>query len=368
MAAKHRVLVVVGTRPEAIKMAPVVLALRACAWAEVRVVATAQHRELLDRALAFFGIRPDRDLDVMRHDQSLSDLAARALAALEPVFAAERPDLVLAQGDTTTVLAAALCCFHRQIAFGHVEAGLRTGDALDPFPEEMNRVLVARLARLHFAPTEGARQNLLREGVPAAVVFTTGNTGIDALAWTLARAAPSEHAPPPGRRLVLVTVHRRENFARLPDICAALRELADRGDVHVLLPVHPNPNVRGVVTKALAGHAAIRLVEPLEHPAMVAAMRASALILTDSGGVQEEAPTLGVPVLVLRAGTERPEGVAAGAARLVGTERARIVAEAARLLDDAAANAAMARVRHPYGDGRAAERIVAALASWFGRA
>lgn len=348
-------------------MAPVVLALRACAWADVRVVATAQHRELLDRALAYFGIRPDRDLDVMQHDQSLAEVAARSLAALDPVLAEERPDLVLAQGDTTTVLAAALCCFHRQIPFGHVEAGLRTHDVLDPFPEEMNRVLVARLARLHFAPTEVARQNLLSEVVPASQVFTTGNTGIDALAWTAARVAPSEHAPPPGHELVLVTVHRRENFARLAGICAALRQLADRGGVRVLLPVHPNPNVRDVVRRELAGHAAIRLVEPLEHPAMVAAMRASKLILTDSGGVQEEAPSLGVPVLVLRAATERPEGIAAGASRLVGTEPARIVAEAKRLLDDPAAYAAMARVRNPYGDGRAAARIVAALAAWFGR-
>lgn len=362
MPQPHRILVVVGTRPEAVKLAPVVHALQREPWAEVRVLATAQHRQMLDQIHAFFGIRPDRDLDLMRPDQTLADLTARMIAALDPVLAEERPALVLAQGDTTTVMVTALCCFYRKVAFGHVEAGLRTGDVNNPFPEEMNRVLVGRMASLHFAPTEGSRQNLLREGVPAASVTTTGNTVIDALLWAAERVDPAQFAPPPGKRLVLVTAHRRENFGEpFAQVCAALRALADRGDVQLLYPVHPNPNVRDVAQRVLGGHPAITLCDPLDYPAMVAAMRACTLILTDSGGVQEEAPSLGKPVLVLRTTTERPEGVAAGSAKLVGTDRARIVAEATRLLDDAGAYAAMANVVNPYGDGRAAARIAQAV-------
>lgn len=367
MPRSHRVLVVVGTRPEAVKLAPVVHALRQQPWAEARVLATAQHREMLDRALAFFGIAPDRDLDVMRPDQTLADLTARLVAALDPVLADERPALVLGQGDTTTVMTTALTCCYRGIPFGHVEAGLRTGDLRDPFPEELNRVLVARLASLHFAPTEGARQNLLREGIAPAAVHVTGNPAIDALLWTADRCGASPFAPPPGQHLVLVTAHRRENFGEpLERICDALLQLAARPDVRILFPVHPNPHVRDVVGRRLAGHPAIRLVDPLDPAAMVAAMRASSLILTDSGGVQEEAPSLGKPVLVLRTKTERPEGVAAGAARLVGTTCANIVAAAGRLLDDPAARAAMANVPNPYGDGRAGARIVAAVAAFLG--
>lgn len=357
---KQRVLVVVGTRPEAVKLAPVVHALQRQPWAEARVLATAQHRQLLDQIHAFFGIRPDRDLDLMRPDQTLADLTARMVAAMDPVLADEKPALVLAQGDTTTVMVTALCCFYRRIPFGHVEAGLRTGDMQNPFPEEMNRVLVGRMAALHFAPTEGSRQNLLREGVAAATVHATGNTVIDALLWAAQRVDPATFAPPSGKKLLLVTAHRRENFgAPFAQVCEALRQLADRPDVQLLYPVHPNPNVRDVAQRVLGGHPAIRLVDPLDYPAMVAAMRACTLILTDSGGVQEEAPSLGKPVLVLRTTTERPEGVTAGAAKLVGTDRARIVAEATRLLDDPAAYAAMAGVQNPYGDGRAAERIAA---------
>lgn len=355
----QRILVVVGTRPEAVKLAPVVHALRQQPWAAPRVLATAQHRQLLDQIHAFFGIRPDRDLDLMRPDQTLADLTARMVAAMDPVLADEQPALVLAQGDTTTVMVAALCCFYRRIPFGHVEAGLRTFDFDNPFPEEMNRVLVGRMAALHFAPTETSRQNLLREGVPAAAVHTTGNTVIDALLWAAQRVDAAAFAPPAGKKLVLVTAHRRENFGEpFAEVCAALRQLANRPDVHLLYPVHPNPNVRDVALRLLGGHESIRLVDPLDYPAMVAAMRACTLILTDSGGVQEEAPSLGKPVLVLRTTTERPEGVAAGAAMLVGTERERIVAEAARLLDDPAAYRAMANVANPYGDGRAAARIV----------
>lgn len=358
MPAPHRILVVVGTRPEAVKLAPVVHALRACPWAQVRVLATAQHRQMLDQIHAFFGIAPDRDLDLMRPDQTLADLTARMIAALDPVLADERPALVLAQGDTTTVMVTALACFYRKIAFGHVEAGLRTGDVHNPFPEEMNRVLVGRMAHLHFAPTQQARDNLLREGVDPAAVHVTGNTVIDALLWAAERVDTAPFAPPPDKRLVLVTAHRRENFgAPFASVCAALRALADRGDVQLLYPVHPNPNVRDVALRLLGDHPAIRLVDPLDYPDMVAAMRVCHLILTDSGGVQEEAPSLGKPVLVLRTTTERPEGVAAGAARLVGTDRAAIVAAANELLDDDAAYAAMAKVENPYGDGTAALRI-----------
>lgn len=363
----QRILFVVGTRPEAVKLAPVVHAFRDAPWATTRVLATAQHREMLDQIHAFFGIRPDRDLDVMRPGQGLADLTARMIGLLDPVLADERPDLVLAQGDTTTVMVTALGCFYRGIAFGHVEAGLRTGDLRNPFPEELNRVLTGRMAALHFAPTDGARQNLLHEGVPGDAIEVTGNTVIDALLWAAARVDTKAFAPPPGKRLVLVTAHRRENFgAPFESICRALRDIADRGDVQLLYPVHPNPNVRDVATAVLGGHRAIRLVDPLDYPAMVAAMRACTLILTDSGGVQEEAPSLGKPVLVLRTTTERPEGIRVGASKLVGTDRERIVAETNRLLDDAEAYAAMARVSNPYGDGRAAQRLVARVQRFFG--
>ncbi|MCB9885876.1 MAG: UDP-N-acetylglucosamine 2-epimerase (non-hydrolyzing) [Planctomycetes bacterium] len=365
MSAKPAVLVVVGTRPEAVKLAPVVHALQRHPHLTTRVLATAQHRHLLDQIHEFFAITPDRDLDLMRPDQSLADLTARMIAALDPVLAAEQPALVLAQGDTTTVMVTALACFYRRIPFGHVEAGLRTGDTANPFPEEMNRVLVGRMARLHFAPTDTSRDNLLREGTDPAAVHTTGNTVIDALLWAAERVDPAPFRPAPGKRLVLVTAHRRENFGQpFEHVCAALRELADRPDVQMLYPVHPNPNVRDVAHRVLAGHPSIQLVDPLDYPAMVAAMRACDLILTDSGGVQEEAPSLGKPVLVLRSTTERPEGVQAGAARLVGTDRRAIVAAATELLDDPAAYAAMANVVNPYGDGRAAERIAAIVSDF----
>ena len=366
MTRQPRVLVAVGTRPEAVKMAPVVHALRAARRCDVRVLATAQHRQLLDQIHAFFGIVPDRDLDLMRPDQTLADLTARMLAALDPVLADERPALVLAQGDTTTVMVTALACFYRKIPFGHVEAGLRTGDVHNPFPEEMNRVLVGRMATLHFAPTRGAAANLAKEGITANV-HVTGNTVIDALLWAAERVDTAPFAPPRGKRLVLVTAHRRENFgAPFESVCTALRAIADRGDVQLLYPVHPNPNVRDVAHRVLGRHPAIRLVDPLDYPDMVAAMRACDLILTDSGGVQEEAPSLGKPVLVLRTTTERPEGVAAGAAKLVGTDRDTIIGAASRLLDDAAAYAAMARVDNPYGDGKAAQRIAELCGAFVG--
>ena len=360
---RRKILCVVGTRPEAIKMAPVILALRREPWAEVRVLATAQHRDLLDQVLAFFAIEPDLDLDVMRPNQALGALTAGLLLDLDGVLQAERPDVVLVQGDTTTVMTVALACFYHHVPLGHVEAGLRTGDLRNPFPEEANRVLAGRLARWHFAPTSAARGNLLREGIDAARVTVSGNTVIDALLLTAGRAIPLGLGIDPTRRLVLVTAHRRENFgAPLRAICRALRTLAQRNpQVQFLFPVHPNPNVKSVVHAMLSALPNFVLSEPLDYAPFVAAMRAAHLILTDSGGVQEEAPALGKPVLVLRDETERPEAVAEGVVELVGAHEARIVERAQQLLDDAQSWAAMARGVSPYGDGHAAERIVATL-------
>lgn len=357
--ARKRILAVVGTRPEAIKMAPVIRALRAAPWADVRVLATAQHRQMLDQVLDAFAIVPDIDLDIMAPGQTLPELTSRLLSRLDEVFAREQPDVVLIQGDTTTVMTAALAAFYRRIAVGHVEAGLRTGDLHNPFPEEMNRVVAGRLSRWHFAPTEGARDNLLREGFDPAAVHVTGNTVIDALLEVVRRDAPLPVEVPAGRRMVLVTAHRRENFgAPFREVCLAIRDLADRHeDAHFVYPVHPNPNVSGPAHEILSGHARITLCPPLDYLPFVAAMKRAYLVLTDSGGVQEEAPALGKPVLVMRRETERPEAVAAGVVRLVGPVRDAIVAEVSRLLDDPDAYAGMAKGVSPYGDGHAAARI-----------
>lgn len=358
--AGKRILAVVGTRPEAIKMAPVIRALRSEPWAEVRVLATAQHRQMLDQVLDAFAIVPDVDLDIMAPNQTLPELTSRLLSRLDEVFARERPDAVLIQGDTTTVMTAAMAAFYRHIAVGHVEAGLRTGDLQNPFPEEMNRIVAGRLSRWHFAPTAGARDNLLREGFDPASVHVTGNTVIDALLEVVQREVPLPVEVPEGRRMLLVTAHRRENFgAPFREVCEAVRDIADRhADVHVVYPVHPNPNVSGPAHEILSGHARIVLCPPLDYLPFVAAMKRAHLILTDSGGVQEEAPALGKPVLVMRQETERPEAVEAGVVKLVGPVREAIVAEASRLLDDPEAYARMARGVSPYGDGRAAGRIV----------
>lgn len=365
MHRRCRIVAVVGTRPEAIKMAPVVQALRDAEWAELRVLATGQHRELLASAFADFGVVPDADLALMQQAQSHDAFELAATAALRERFAAMSPDIVLAQGDTTTVAAAARAGSALGIAFGHVEAGLRSGDLQRPFPEERNRVYVATVATLHFAPTATARACLLREGVDPQAVFVTGNTGIDALHATLARLGPAPVAKRGDRRLLLVTAHRREALGPgLAAICAAVRRIAARGDVDVVWPVHPNPDVTGPVRAALADAPNVRLVAPMDHAALVAMLRQATIALTDSGGIQEEAPTLGTPTLVLREVTERPEGVAAGVARLVGLDEGRILAAANELLDDPVAYAAMARAESPYGDGRAAARIAAALQSW----
>lgn len=354
-------------------MAPVVHALRARPKDfAVRTCATAQHREMLDQVLRVFGIVPDADLDLMRPTQGLSDLAARVLTALDPVLVAERPDWVLVQGDTTTVAMAAIAAQHRQVRVAHVEAGLRTGDRRNPFPEEMNRVVADHVSDLCFAPTEAARDNLLREGIPDQRIHVTGNTVIDALLATVRelREDGSGLSLPPlpsDRQWLLVTAHRRENHgARLEGVCAALRNIAeDRGDrVHVIYPVHRNPLVWEPVHERLVGLPGITLLPPVDYRAMVWLMSHSRLILTDSGGLQEEAPSLDVPVLVLRETTERPEAIAVGATRVVGTDPAEILRQTYRLLDDERAYAEMACAPNPYGDGHAASRIADALLSF----
>lgn len=368
-AHPRAILCVIGTRPEAIKLAPVIRHLRKQSWAQVRVVVTAQHRQLLDPLLGFLGIQADVDLDIMQPNQSLSDLTSRLSVAMDAVLRQENPDIVLAQGDTTTVMVSALCCFYRRIRFGHVEAGLRTGEKYSPFPEEVNRVLVADLSDIHFAPSESARANLRCEGIEEDRIVVTGNTAVDALLWTAKQNLPTSFEGANGRRLLLVTAHRRENIgAPLEEICDALRELAGAHDVEIIFPVHPNPNVSAIIHRRLAEVPHIRLVPPLDYPRFVAAMKASYLILTDSGGIQEEAPSLGKPVLVLRDTTERPEGVAAGASCLVGPHRSKIVSKTVELLNDAEAYRHMAQVRNPFGDGHAAERITNALRRFLDKA
>ena len=358
------VLSVFGTRPEAIKMAPVLKLLAREPDLRSLVCVTAQHREMLDQVLALFSIRPDHDLDLMREGQTLTEITTRALTELGPYLAQEKPDLLLVQGDTTTTMAASLAAFYARVPVGHVEAGLRTGDPDYPFPEEVNRRITSVIARHHFAPTERARRNLLADGVPDAGIAVTGNTVIDAL-LEVVRTTPSR-APKlslRGKRMVLVTAHRRENFgAPLEEIIGALKDLAGRyKDVDVVYPVHRNPNVDGPVRQALSGVAGIHLIDPVDYKAFADLMAESFIILTDSGGIQEEAPSLGKPVLVLRDETERPEAVDAGVVRLVGPHREAIVKTASALLDDPKKYAAMATRINPYGDGKAAERIVARI-------
>jgi UDP-N-acetylglucosamine 2-epimerase (non-hydrolysing) len=362
-----KIICVVGTRPEAIKMAPIILALKSESILDVRVLATAQHRHLLDQVMKVFYIEPDIDLNIMRPNQALTTLTARLLLDLDDVLLSERPAAVLAQGDTTTVMTVALACFYHKIPFGHVEAGLRTWDMQNPFPEEMNRVIAGRLAKWHFAPTESSRQNLLREGVMDADIIVTGNTVIDALLSVADRDAVLPIQIDSTKRLILVTAHRRENFGEpFERICCALLTLLERNpDIQVLYPVHPNPNVRDTAHRLLGTHPRVVLCEPLDYLPFVAVMKRAYLILSDSGGVQEEAPALGKPVLVLRHETERPEAVDEGVVKLVGTDYDVIVAEAQLLLDDQTAYRAMARGVSPYGDGHAAERIVKVLQDYF---
>jgi UDP-N-acetylglucosamine 2-epimerase len=355
-----KVMVAYGTRPEAIKMAPVVTALRRRPERfEITVCTTAQHRHLLDQVHQVFALEPDIDLGLMQPEQCPNDLVARCLTAMTPVLTAAAPDWLLVQGDTSTAMAAALAAFHLGIRVAHVEAGLRTGNLGHPFPEEANRRIIDLLATVYFAPTGQARQRLLAEGIDPESIFVTGNTIVDALQEVAGAAGPE-----PAADEVLVTVHRRESFGQpLRQILAAIADLARRfPEMTWIYPVHPNPNVQGPATEMLGDLVNLRLCEPLAYPELVRCLRRSRLVLTDSGGIQEEAPTFGVPVLVLRETTERPEGIAAGVARLVGTTRQAIVDETTRLLTDPAAHAAMACSRNPYGDGRAAQRIVAILA------
>ena len=367
-----KILSVFGTRPEAVKMAPVVKLLAQTAGIESRVCVTAQHRQMLDQVLSLFEIQPDYDLDLMRADQSLAQLSAAIFTSLDPVLEDFQPDWVLAQGDTTTVAITSLLAYYRRIKFGHVEAGLRTHDKWQPFPEEINRRVAGVTADLHFAPTDWSRQNLLREGISADIIKVTGNPVIDALQFVSNQPEPEEIAQLitsklKTKKLLLVTAHRRENFGQpLENICRALLALAKRGDVEIVYPVHLNPNVQEPVYRLLANVEHISLLPPLDYLPLVHLMKHAALILTDSGGIQEEAPAFGIPTLVLRDVTERPEGVQAGTLKLVGTETNFIVQEAERLLEDQSAYAEMAKAVNPYGDGHAAKKIIQALFNFNG--
>ncbi len=371
-----KILSVFGTRPEAIKMAPIVCLLKQTEGIEARVCVTAQHRQMLDQALELFSIKPDYDLDLMREGQSLAQLSAGIFTHLDPVLEEFKPDWILAVGDTTTVLNTSLLAFYRKIKFGHVEAGLRTHNKWHPFPEEINRRIATVTADVHFAPTDWSKGNLLREGVEPEKIFVTGNSVIDALKFVANQKEPLEIANLlerlnvndketrrlETRRLILVTAHRRENFGEpMENICNAIKQLASREDVEIVYPVHLNPNVQEPVNRILKGVKRITLLPPLDYLPLAHLMKHASLILTDSGGIQEEAPTFGIPVLVMRETTERPEGVEAGILKLVGAETDRITNEAHRLLDDASAYAQMAKAANPYGDGHAAERIVEAL-------
>jgi UDP-N-acetylglucosamine 2-epimerase (non-hydrolysing) len=372
MRNMRKILFVFGTRPEAIKLCPVLLKLRESERFQVRVCVTAQHRSMLDQVLAAFDVTPHYDLDLMQPGQTLAQITARILAALEPVIKAEQPDMLLVQGDTTTTLAGALAAFYQHVPVGHVEAGLRTGDLAQPFPEEMNRVVTTRLATLHFAPTESAQGNLLAESVDPRCISVTGNSGIDAVLYVrdalAAGRLPTRRWPQldPAKKLMVVTAHRRESFGQgFAQICEALARLARRNDVQLIYPVHRNPNVMDPVYRQLDGLTNMFLCEPLDYIPFVDLMRRAYLLITDSGGIQEEGPSLGKPVLVMREKTERPEAVAAGTVKLVGTDSDRIVREAERLLDDKAEYRRMALIHNPYGDGRAGERIRKAVADYF---
>jgi UDP-N-acetylglucosamine 2-epimerase (non-hydrolysing) len=375
--APATILVVFGTRPEAIKLFPVVAALKADARFDCRVCVSAQHRGLLDQVLAIAGIVPDFDLDVMQPDQTLDALTATLLTGLGKVMDAVSPARVMVQGDTATAMCGALAAYYRKIPVDHVEAGLRSGNIYHPWPEEINRKIIGTMADMHFAPTEVSAAALRAENVDPARVHVTGNTVIDALHWVSAKIAadPSlasgvtqlEHRFK-GKRIIGVTSHRRENFGGgLAAIAEAIRQIAARDDVAIIFPVHPNPNVRAVMDGALSGLANVAMIEPLDYPSFARLLGLAEIMLTDSGGVQEEAPALGKPVLVMRETTERPEGVAAGTAKLVGTQTANIVTEIFTLLDDKAAYEAMARAHNPFGDGTSARQIVEILGNEIGQ-
>ena len=360
---KKKIICVVGTRPEAIKMAPIILELKSRNDVDCKVLATAQHRQMLDQVFGVFQIKPDIDLDIMKPNQKLTKLTSRLLLNLDKVFLEQRPDIVLSQGDTTTVMTTALTCFYHRIAFGHVEAGLRTWDISNPFPEEMNRVVSGKLSEWHFAPTEGSRQNLLKEGYDDSQIFVTGNTVIDALKIAITKKLDIGESLDKSKKLILVTAHRRENFGSpMREICRAILALVKKNqDIQILFPVHPNPNVQSVVYELLDGNKQIVLCKPLDYLPFVAAMQRAYFILSDSGGVQEEAPALGKPVLVLREETERPEAIDAGTAKLVGCDYDTIIKESQKLLNDQLYYKSMSLDESPYGDGHSAKRIVKVL-------
>ncbi len=368
----HKILLIFGTRPEAIKLCPVIRGLRENPHKfDVKVCVTAQHREMLDQVLEAFQVQPDYDLDLMLPGQTLFQSTSRILAGLEPVLREVQPAMAIVQGDTTTTLCGALAAFYSRVPVAHVEAGLRTHDLRQPFPEEMNRVLASRLTALHFAATEKAAENLRAEGVPTGAISVTGNTGIDAVLYVrdgLERGTLRGDAfswVDPAKKLIVVTAHRRESFGEgFERICRALAKIADRDDVQVVYPVHPNPNVQDPVQRYLAKHPNVRLIEPLSYVPFVDLMRRAYLLITDSGGIQEEGPSLGKPILVLREKTERPEAVLAGTVKLVGTDEARIVNEAAILLGNRGAYHQMSRVHNPYGDGHASSRIATLIHSF----
>jgi UDP-N-acetylglucosamine 2-epimerase (non-hydrolysing) len=368
----HKILLIFGTRPEAIKLCPVVRGLREHPDKfEVKVCVTAQHREMLDQVLGAFQVVPDYDLDLMLPGQTLFQSTSRILAGLEPVLREEKPALAIVQGDTTTTLCGGLAAFYSRVPLAHVEAGLRTHDLSQPFPEEMNRVVASRLTALHFAATEQAAENLRAEGVPKDSISVTGNTGIDAVLYVrdgLERGTLLGGTfawLDPFKKLIVVTAHRRESFGEgFERICRALAKIADRDDVQLVYPVHPNPNVQDPVQRYLAGHPNVRLIEPLSYVPFVDLMRRAYLLITDSGGIQEEGPSLGKPILVLREKTERPEAVTAGTVKLVGTDEARIVSETMVLLGDSGAYNQMSRIHNPYGDGQASARICAVIHSF----
>lgn len=366
--ASLRILSVIGTRPEAVKMAPVVQKLGQLPNVESFVCITAQHRQMLDQVLNLFNITPDIDLNLMKPKQTLSELTATIFTHLEPVVRDLHPDWILAQGDTTTVMVTAMLAYYNRVRFGHIEAGLRTGNKFQPFPEEINRMVAGVVADLHFAPTEKSKQNLLRENVPVEKIVVTGNPVIDALHQVVERPMPLEVSKIleeiNERRIVLVTAHRRENFGEpLENICYALKALAERyrGQIQIIYPVHLNPNVQNIVYSVLKNLNNITLLPPLDYLPMVHLMRHSTLILTDSGGIQEEAPGFGVPVLVMRKTTERPEGIESGTVRLIGTKVDDIIEHSSLLLDNISEYEKMAQSVNPYGDGRAAQRIVDAI-------
>jgi UDP-N-acetylglucosamine 2-epimerase (non-hydrolysing) len=372
MSAPRKILVIFGTRPEAIKLFSVVAALREVGGLDVRTCITAQHRGLLDQVLAIAGLTPDVDLDLMEPGQSLDRLTARLLTGLGEVMDTERPDRVIVQGDTATAMVGALAAYYRKVPVSHVEAGLRSGDIWQPWPEEVNRRIVAPIADQHFAPTETAAEALRRENIAPATIHVTGNTVIDALLATQGRLAADPAmasglddiaARFAGKRIILVTTHRRENFGEgMENIARAIARIADRDDVAILFPVHPNPNVVSVMDRMLGDRTNVARIDPLDYPHFVRALGLCHIALTDSGGVQEEAPALGKPVLVMRETTERPEGVVAGTAKLIGTDADRIVSEIFTLLDDSSAYSAMARAHNPFGDGHASARIARIVA------